>query len=42
MQYIEIPTICPICSQPVSRQKKYETEILMCTNEHCANKLEGR
>ena len=37
-----IPTVCPICNHPTTIEKKYNTEVLMCTNPNCGAKLEGR
>lgn len=41
-QPILIPTICPICKMPVTITKKYNTEVLMCTNPNCGAKIEGK
>ena len=42
MNFIEIPTICPICGSTLTIEKKYNTEVLMCKNPNCQTKLEGR
>ena len=39
---ISIPTICPICKAPTSIEKKYNTEVLVCTNPLCGAKVEGK
>ena len=42
MQYISIPTTCPICGHPTTIEKKYDTEVLYCTNPVCSAKIEGK
>lgn len=42
MMFIEIPKVCPICSKPTTIEKKYNTEVLMCTNPYCGAKIEGK
>ena len=42
MNFIEIPTTCPICGSTLTIEKKYNTEVLMCKNPNCQTKLEGR
>lgn len=42
MNFIEIPTHCPVCGKELTIQKKYISEVLVCTNTSCGNKLEGR
>ena len=42
MTYIQIPTSCPICSGEVKIDKKYNTEVLVCTNPNCRAKIEGK
>ena len=37
-----IPTTCPVCGHPTKIEKKYDTEVLICTNPFCAAKIEGR
>lgn len=39
---LEIPSVCPVCGYPTSIEKKYNTEILVCTNSNCAAKIEGK
>ena len=39
---ISIPTVCPICGGATVIEKKYNTEVLMCTNPNCAAKIEGK
>lgn len=39
---IEIPEICPICGGKTQIKKKYNTEVLYCTNPYCAAKVEGK
>ena len=41
-QFIEIPTICPVCGNPLIRTKKYNTEVLICENKYCNTKVEGK
>lgn len=42
MNLIQIPTTCPVCGGKISIQKKYATEVLVCTNPNCAAKIEGK
>ena len=42
MNFIEIPTVCPICGAELKVEKKYATEVLICPNKSCGGKLEGR
>lgn len=37
-----IPTVCPVCNGPVSIIKKYDTEVLTCTNPYCMAKIENK
>lgn len=39
---IQIPTTCPICGGVTKIEKKYNTEVLMCTNPDCGAKIEGK
>lgn len=39
---LSIPKNCPICGHPTSIEKKYNTEVLMCTNHYCRAKIEGK
>lgn len=39
---ISIPTVCPICGGATVIEKKYNTEVLMCTNPNCTAKIEGK
>ena len=39
---LTIPTVCPICGHPTTIEKKYNTEVLVCTNPNCAAKIEGK
>ena len=39
---LTIPTVCPICNHPTTIEKKYETEVLMCTNPKCGARVEGK
>ena len=39
---LTIPTVCPICGHPTNIEKKYNTEVLVCTNPNCAAKIEGK
>lgn len=41
-QVIPIPTVCPVCGEPTRIEKKYNTEVLMCTNQYCGAKIEGK
>lgn len=38
MQYIKIPTTCPICGGETAIKKDNESEVLVCTNIECAGK----
>lgn len=40
--YIDIPHICPICSQPTKIVKDNNSEVLVCTNDNCKGKLLGK
>lgn len=42
MNIISIPTVCPICGGKVEVVKKYNTEVLICTNPVCMSKIEGK
>lgn len=42
MNLIQIPNTCPVCGGNVSIQKKYMTEVLVCTNPNCDAKIEGK
>lgn len=39
---IPIPSQCPICGGATKIEKKYNTEVLICTNPNCAAKIEGK
>lgn len=39
---LSIPTTCPVCNGPVNIEKKYNTEVLVCTNPNCPAKIEGK
>lgn len=39
---INIPTVCPICGQPLTIVQKYNTEVLTCVNSNCGAKIEGK
>ena len=39
---IEIPKVCPICGHVISIEKKYNTEVMFCTNKNCPAKIEGK
>lgn len=39
---LSIPTTCPVCNGPVNIEKKYNTEVLVCTNKNCPAKIEGK
>ena len=42
MTFIKIPTVCPRCNGTVKIEKKYNTEVLVCTNPNCGAKIEGK
>ena len=42
MKLISIPTKCPVCNSDVMVDKKYNTELLICTNPMCRAKIEGK
>jgi DNA ligase (NAD+) len=42
MNILTIPTVCPRCGQPTSREKKNDSEFLVCTNPNCGAKIEGK
>lgn len=42
MEFIAIPTNCPVCGSSLNIGKKYNTEALICKNPNCQVKLEGR
>lgn len=42
MTFIEIPKTCPICGGLTRIEKKYNTEVLVCTNPVCDAKIEGK
>ena len=42
MKLIAIPNTCPVCGEPTSIEKKYNTEVLMCTNPYCKVKIKGK
>ena len=39
---LTIPTVCPVCGHATTIDKKYNTEVLMCTNPTCGAKIEGK
>ena len=39
---LTIPTVCPVCGHATVIDKKYNTEVLMCTNPICGAKIEGK
>ena len=39
---LSIPTTCPVCDGQVKIEKKYSTEVLICTNPYCPAKIEGK
>lgn len=39
---LSIPTVCPVCGAPTKIEKKYNSEVLVCTNNNCGAKVEGR
>ena len=41
-QTIQIPTVCPRCGGATRIEKKYNTEVLVCTNPDCGAKIEGK
>lgn len=41
-QTIQIPTACPRCGGATRIEKKYNTEVLVCTNPDCGAKIEGK
>ncbi len=41
-QTIQIPTTCPRCGGATRIEKKYNTEVLVCTNPDCGAKIEGK
>lgn len=42
LDYIEIPTICPICGGQLMRSRETDTEVLKCTNSECIGQLINR
>lgn len=42
MNFIEIPTICPICGKPLTIDDSGVAEVLKCTNRKCQAQVEGR
>lgn len=39
---LHIPTECPICKGAVKIDRKYNTDVLICTNPNCRAKIEGK
>lgn len=42
MTTLLIPTVCPVCGGTVKIEKKYNSEVLFCTNPNCRAKIEGK
>lgn len=42
MQYIKIPSVCPVCGGITTIKKDNESEVLVCTNPDCAGKKLAR
>lgn len=42
MKLITIPTNCPICGGNTIREKKNNSEVLLCSNPYCRAKIEGK
>lgn len=42
IQYLNIPSMCPICNSPTTIKKDNVSEVLVCTNPNCHGKLLGR
>jgi DNA ligase (NAD+) len=42
IQYLGIPSLCPICNNPTAIQKENASEVLVCTNPNCSGKLLGK
>jgi DNA ligase (NAD+) len=40
--YFSIPTVCPICGEPVEQITEIDSTVLMCINEQCEGKLINR
>lgn len=41
-QFLDIPSVCPICGQPTKIIKENDSEVLYCTNEDCKGRLLGQ
>lgn len=41
-QFLDIPSVCPICGQPTRIVKENDSEVLYCTNEDCKGRLLGQ
>ena len=41
-QFLDIPSVCPICGQPTKIVKENDSEVLVCTNDNCKGKLLGK
>lgn len=41
-QFLDIPSVCPICGQPTKIIKENDSEVLYCTNEDCKGRLLGK
>lgn len=42
IQFIELPTVCPICGGPVAIRANNDSEFLVCTSPTCPGKLINR
>ena len=42
IKYIEIPSICPICSADTKIIQENDSKVLICTNDNCKGKLLGK
>lgn len=40
--YLDIPTVCPICGKEVVVKQENESKVLVCTNSNCEGKLLNR
>lgn len=41
-QFLDIPSVCPICGQPTKIIKENDSGVLYCTNEDCKGRLLGQ